>query len=178
MVITRSRLGMYADSALRKVVLPELVPPLINRLYPDSTTCRRKSAASSVTAPNPSSFSMVMGSGNLRMVTAAPSRAMGGNTTFTREPSSRRASTIGEATLTVRFTRLTICWIMSSSCSSPSNLRFHNSMRPFRSTNTRPAPFTMTSDTSRSSISSCKMSNLRKLSNRLVRSHRRSLRGR
>ena len=47
---------------------------------------------------------MVMGlSGNLRIVTMGPLSATGGNTTFTLEPSSSLASTMGSASLTNRL---------------------------------------------------------------------------
>lgn len=109
MVITRSLWGIKEDSAFKKVVFPELVPPLTKILYLASTRRSINPAASAVMASRRMSFSMVIGSGNLRMVTAGPSSATGGSTICTLDPSSNLASAIGEDTLTTRFTRPTIC---------------------------------------------------------------------
>ena len=178
MVITRSPEGMKDDNAFRNVVFPEFVPPLINILHPSSTSCSRKPAASVLMALKRISFSMVIGSGNFLIVTTGPSRATGGRTTWTLEPSSSLASTIGEDTFTTRLTLLTICCMISSSCSGLSKFLSHNSILPFLSINIFPAPFTMISDTELSSISSCRISRRRKLSKRLPRSQSRSFKGR
>lgn len=78
--MTRSVFGIKAESAFKKVVLPELVPPLMKMLYPAATAFFRKAAASAVSVPKPISVSIVMGSGNFRMVTAGPPREIGGST--------------------------------------------------------------------------------------------------
>ena len=84
------------DNAFKNVVLPEPVPPLIKMLYPPSTSFLRKSAASFVIEPHLIKSSIVIWSaGNFLIVTAAPSIATGGKTTFTLEPSGNLVSTIG-----------------------------------------------------------------------------------
>ena len=80
LVITRSVLGIKDDRAFKNVVFPELVPPLTKILYRSATSPSRNCAASSVTAPKPISFSIVIGSGNFRIVTTGPSSATGGST--------------------------------------------------------------------------------------------------
>ena len=60
-VITRSSAGMNSDSAFRKVVLPEPVPPLMKMLQPVRTALLRNAAASGLTEPWAVSFSMVSG---------------------------------------------------------------------------------------------------------------------
>ena len=50
------------------------------------------------------------------MESSGPSTASGGMTAFTREPSGRRASTIGEDSSTRRPTRETIFSMMRSRC--------------------------------------------------------------
>ena len=109
MVMMRSPAGINPERAFRKVVFPEPVPPLTKMLYPAFTSFSRKSAASSVMLPPKISRSISKASGNFRMVRVGPSRAAGGSTTWTRDPSSSRASAMGCAKLTVRFTRLTTC---------------------------------------------------------------------
>ena len=178
MVITRSVSGIKEERAFKKVVFPEFVPPQTNRLYFAFTSCSKNWADSSVSAWKRISFSMVMGSGNLRMVTTGPSSATGGSTMWTLDPSSSLASAMGEDTLTIRFTFPTICWIMSSNCSVFSNRRFHKTMFPFFSIKIFPAPLIMISVTSLSSKSSWRISSRRKLSYRLFRSHSRSFKGR
>ena len=97
----RSSRGMKFDMALRNVVFPEPVPPLIKILYLALTSFPRKSAASGVMEPYFKSWSTVIGVlENFRMVTMGPDRESGGRTTFTREPSASRVSTIGLASLT------------------------------------------------------------------------------
>ena len=61
---------------------------------------------------------------NLRMVSAGPATASGGMMAFTREPSGRRASTIGEASSTRRPMRLMILSMMRSRCWSSTNCAF------------------------------------------------------
>ncbi len=119
MVTTRCSVGMCSDRAFKKVVLPDPVPPETKMLYPARTRRIRKSAASCERDPRATIRARVNGSReNLRMEMAEPSMAMGESTTLTREPSCRRASTMGWASLTVRLALPTICWITSASFSS------------------------------------------------------------
>ena len=96
MVTMRSSPGMADDKTLSSVVLPEPVPPETRMLQRAITERRRKRAMRSSSEP-----SLIMSStpsrlvGNLRMVTQGPRSATGGMTALTREPSGRRASTIG-----------------------------------------------------------------------------------
>jgi hypothetical protein len=60
-VIIRSLLGIYCDNALRNVVLPEPVPPLIKILYPAITNRSKSSAASCVIEPNRNKSAIAIG---------------------------------------------------------------------------------------------------------------------
>ena len=116
MVIMRSSEGIKLDNAFKKVVFPEPVPPLTKILYFASTHLLRKSAASPEMAPQSMrSPKLITFSGNFRIFTMGPFRAIGASTIFTREPSSSLASQMGFAESTVRFTRYTILWMISSS---------------------------------------------------------------
>ena len=78
------------------VVLPEPVPPDTKMFRRASTQAFRKSNISGVLVPKRMRSSTVNGeAANLRMVMTGPTRLMGGMTALTREPSTRRASTIG-----------------------------------------------------------------------------------
>ena len=158
MVITRSSGGI-------KVVFPAPVPPLTKILYRAAASIFKRSAASLVTLPYSRSRSMVIGSGNFRIVRIGPFSATGSSTTWTLEPSSSLASTMGDAVLTVRLTRLTICRISSRSCSRDSKDFSHLRILPSVSTNTSSGPLTMISVIPGSSTSSCRISSLRKESN-------------
>ena len=95
-VMIRSSLGMNEESTFRVVVLPEPVPPDTKMLRRASTQARRKSNISGVAVPNRIRSSTVNGvAANLRMVSTGPISDSGGMMAFTREPSARRASTIG-----------------------------------------------------------------------------------
>src|ERR1700704_7100713 len=93
----RSVSGMKDDRMLRSVVLPEPVPPETRMLNLARTQDRRKVMSSGlaewdrVTMSVGPHFSLV----NFRIVRQGPFRAIGGITTFTRDPSFRRASQIG-----------------------------------------------------------------------------------
>lgn len=96
MVMIRSRSLMNADKALSKVVLPEPVPPEIKTLRRPSTTASSSLDISGVRLPNSTSRSMPMGvRENFRIETKGPSTAKGGMMALIREPSARRASTMG-----------------------------------------------------------------------------------
>ena len=121
-VIILSSLGIKAESAFRNVVLPEPVPPLIKILYFALTSLDRNETASSVILPHSISSLIPIGlSGKRRMVKAGPFSATGLSTTLTRAPFSSRASTIGEASFTVRLQPAAIFCITSSSFSLDSN---------------------------------------------------------
>ncbi|KHF33513.1 hypothetical protein CM49_04313 [Paenibacillus sp. P1XP2] len=108
-VITRSSPGINWDKAFKKVVFPEPVPPLIKMLYLPATSFCRNNEASSPSAPRLVKSSIVIGfSGNFRIVMVGPLSAIGGRTILTREPSFSLASTIGDDSLTTRFTPDTI----------------------------------------------------------------------
>ncbi|MNV84543.1 hypothetical protein D3C71_1784230 [compost metagenome] len=135
MVTTRSSGGMNWDKALRKVVLPDPVPPLMKMLYFAATRSRSSSAASSPSVSLRTSPSIVIGeSGNLRIVIAGPFSATGGSTTLTREPFRRRASTIGDDSLTTRLTSETITWMISSRRAADSNPTGRRRISPSSST--------------------------------------------
>lgn len=162
MVITLSSLGIKLDSAFKKVVLPEPVPPLINILYPAMTSFSKKQAASSDIEPISINFFMVMGlSGNFLIVTTGPSSATGGRTILTLEPSGSLASTIGLDSFIIRFDLDTICCTTSSNFFDDSNCFFHGRIAPFCSINILFAPLIMISVMEVSSTSSCNISNLR-----------------
>ena len=97
MVTMRSCSGMKAESALSIVVFPEPVPPEMTRLTLETTAARRKPAAASLRLPMRIRSSMPKRSvWNLRIVITGRPTAIGESTMLTREPSGRRASTIGE----------------------------------------------------------------------------------
>lgn len=77
--------------------MPLPVPPEMTMFFLARTQRWRKRPICGVKAPNWVSLSRVRGTlANFRMVMQDPRRAMGRITAFTREPSLRRASTMGE----------------------------------------------------------------------------------
>ncbi len=89
------------------------------------TQASRKSAVRWLNEPKLTRSLTVSGSAeNLRMVSAEPSMASGGMTALTRDPSGRRASTIGLDSSTRRPMRETILsmvrrrWFSSLNCAS------------------------------------------------------------
>ena len=95
------------------VVLPEPVPPEISTLQRQRPITCSTRAPSGLIEPNLTRSSRVSLSFlNLRMVSVGPSSDSGGAMTLTREPSSRRASQIGELSSTRRPTWLTMRWQM------------------------------------------------------------------
>ena len=108
-VTIRSSAGMKDDTTLSRVVFPEPVPPEMMMFRRPFTQSARKSRTLGLNVPNAIRSLSVNGSvENLRMVSMAPSRAIGGMTALTREPSGRRASTSGLASSMRRPTRPTI----------------------------------------------------------------------
>src|SRR4026209_1240598 len=96
MVTIRSSFGMNDDRTFSVVVLPEPVPPETKRFKRASTQARRKSNMSEVAVPNRIRSSVVNGDAeNFRIVITGPTSDRGGMMSLTREPSVRRASTIG-----------------------------------------------------------------------------------
>src|SRR6266508_2312 len=99
----RSSPGMNADIAFRVVVLPVPVPPEMRMFSFPLTQEARNCAAFGEIDPNEIRSFIVYGSReNFRIVSVGPRRAKGGMIAFTREPSGRRASTIGEDSSTRR----------------------------------------------------------------------------
>src|SRR6516162_5485847 len=153
MTTSRSSDGRPATRALRSVVFPVPVPPVISMLSRASIASCMIRSWPAVTVPVRTSSSAVKKRPwNLRMVKVVPPRLTGGKAAATRDPSGRRESSKG----------------CSSEMSSPrARARFRTatrrlcsrtvtsgtaSMRPSRSTNTAPEPFTMTSVTAGSRI--------------------------
>ena len=119
----------------RNVVLPAPVPPEIRMLMrpaPPPTAPRsisgemlfNSSSASAVSGPVP----------KRRMESAGPSSASGGMMAFTREPSGRRASTIGEDSSMRRPTGETMRSMICIRCRSSRNTISVFSRMPPRST--------------------------------------------
>ena len=105
---------------LSKVVLPEPVPPETRIFKRRSTHNRKKSAseAGKVCCATRSCISKRF-LGNFRMVRLAPLTEIGGKTAFSREPSGKRASTIGEASSILRPSGYTMRSItLRTACSS------------------------------------------------------------
>ena len=76
--------------------MPEPVPPEITMFFVASTHTRRKFPIGSDRLPNPMrSSTWIRFFGNLRIVIVGLSSASGGMMAWTREPSGRRASTVG-----------------------------------------------------------------------------------
>ena len=91
------------------VVLPVPVPPTTIRLILPRTRASRKTAASMVSDPRLMRSCMTRArSGNFRTVSTGPRRASGGTMALIREPSARRASTMGEDSSTRRPTPCTM----------------------------------------------------------------------
>src|SRR3954471_16523451 len=105
----RSSPGMNADIAFRVVVLPVPVPPEMRMFSLPLTQAARNCAAFGEIEPNEIRSFIVYGSReNFQIVTVGPLSASGGRIAFTREPSGRRASTIGDDSSTRRPTCDTI----------------------------------------------------------------------
>ncbi len=109
MVTMRSVAGMYPDRTLSMVVLPAPVPPDITTLSLDRTIALNVLATGSVKVPIRSrSATPNRSTAKRRIDNTGPSMARGGMMAFTRDPSARRASTIGEDSSTRRPTAETI----------------------------------------------------------------------
>ena len=85
------------------------MPPLISTFSRALTQCDRKSSIGRVSARSVTrSSAFSRSAGKRRIESSGPSTASGGMIALTREPSGRRASTIGELSSTRRPTALTM----------------------------------------------------------------------
>ena len=115
----RSVSGIADESAFSSVVLPEPVPPEMRMLSCAWTHRRRKSTDSSESEPRLTmSWRLSRFRENFRIVTSGPESESGGMIAFTRLPSGRRASTIGDDSSTRRPTWATILLMMRRRCES------------------------------------------------------------
>ena len=118
-----------------------------------STQAARNCAASAEIDPNVIRSFIVYGSReNFRIVSVGPLRASGGMIAFTREPSGRRASTIGELSSMRRPTLDTTRSMICSRWASSRKITGVSSSLPSRSTYTWRAVLTRMSETSGSRI--------------------------
>jgi hypothetical protein len=119
MVTMRSFSGMKPDMTFSNVVLPEPVPPEITTLRRAFTTARNNSTNDSLSVPKRTKSAGVNASTAKRRIdNTGPSIASGGMMTLTREPSLRRASTIGCDSSIRRPTAETIRSMMFMRCAS------------------------------------------------------------
>ncbi len=131
----RSRSGKKEESTLRKVVLPEPVPPLTMQLSRASTAALRNSITGAGTAPILIRSSVVRRFlPNRRIVIDAPSIATGSMIALTREPSGSRASTIGDDSSMRRPSGVMMRSMINRSCCASVKCFVVGSMRPRRST--------------------------------------------
>jgi hypothetical protein len=131
----RSVSGTKDDSTLSSVVLPVPVPPDTRMFRPPRTHAEISPASAGVSVPRPMRSSTWSGSReNLRMVSMGPSTASGGITAFTRDPSARRASTIGDDSSMRRPTWATMRSITRRRWSLDRNRASVASITPWRST--------------------------------------------
>ena len=122
MVTTRWSFCMKLLNVFSKVVLPEPVPPLIMMLSLALIHPSKSITISGVNAlkfSNPSSLTGF--EPNRRIETHAPSSASGGMIALTREPSSKRASTMGLVSSTRRPTLETIRSMICIKCALSRN---------------------------------------------------------
>ena len=98
MVIIRLSLGINPEKIFNVVVFPEPVPPEIRILSSPFTAASMNFAICGEADLYSSRLSMVrLSTEKRRIETEGPSKAKGGIMAFTREPSTNRASTIGDA---------------------------------------------------------------------------------
>ena len=96
MVMIRSRSGMNADIAFKRVVLPDPVPPEIITFKRPSTMDRSNSMSVELSDPKRTRSSIRSASFRKRLIDrTGPSIANGGMIALTGEPSGRGASTMG-----------------------------------------------------------------------------------
>ncbi|MNM80134.1 hypothetical protein D3C81_920850 [compost metagenome] len=134
MVTTRSLSGMKLDRMLSSVVLPEPVPPLTTMFRRSLTAMIRNSSIGGFSEPNVSRSSPCsLRLENLRMLMLGPRNATGGMIALTREPSFKRASTIGELSSMRRPSGVTMRSMADNTARSLVKLTVDCSMRPARS---------------------------------------------
>jgi hypothetical protein len=115
----RSLFGIAADTAFRSVVFPDPVPPETRTFSCASMQRERKSTDSSESEPMLiMSSSVSRRRANFRIVSSGPESESGGMIAFTRLPSGRRASTIGDASSIRRPIWDTILLMMRRRCDS------------------------------------------------------------
>ena len=118
----RSLSGIADDSAFRRVVFPEPVPPEMSTFSCAWMQRLRKSTDSSFIEPR-----LIMSCSprrlreNFRIVSSGPDSESGWMIAFTREPSGRRASTIGDDSSMRRPICATIRLMMRRRCESSVN---------------------------------------------------------
>ena len=139
-----------ATSALSRLVLPDEVAPLINTLHRASTT----DTSSAATSGSANSARARRRTPNRRNVRQGPSTATGGITAHTREPSARRASTIGDSRSSRRPSGARIRSMRRGVTSASS--RPARTMVPSRSIHTSPPLLTITSLTPGSARNRCR----------------------
>jgi hypothetical protein len=131
----RSLSGMNDDRQLSSVVFPEPVPPEMRMFSRDRTIARRTVTMSDVSDPRRMRSSTVSGLRPKRRIeSSGPSSASGGMIALTREPSGRRASTIGELSSTRRPIRDTMRSMICMRCASSRKITDVGSSLPRRST--------------------------------------------
>ena len=132
--MTRSSAWMYRERLLSSVVFPEPVPPLMMMLHRACTAADRKSITPWGNAPWRIRSSTVSGlEPNRRMDMAGPSSASGGMMAFTRDPSARRASTMGLVSSTRRPIRPTMRSMICRRWALSRNVTSDRSSLPLRS---------------------------------------------
>src|SRR5581483_1155828 len=153
MVTMRSESAINADSTLSSVVFPAPVPPettIFNRAA--TQACSRSRIPSVRDRFRTRSRSVSASRPNRRIERSGPSTATGGMTALTREPSGKRASTMGEDSSIRRPTRETTFSMMRSKWALSLNSTGVRKRRPLRSTYTRYGVLTRMSET----VGSCK----------------------
>ena len=134
-VITRSPWGMLRERMFSMVVLPEPVLPEIRIVSRARAADSSTIIISAVALFNSTRLLLRTGPRpKRRMDIEGPSMASGGMMAFTRDPSGRRASTIGDDSSTRRPTRDTMRSIICNRCASSRNRAAVLCSRPIRST--------------------------------------------
>ena len=150
MATIRSSSGKSSMSALRRVVLPDPVPPETRMLRRERNTRSASARTSSGSAPCFTRSSAEKARLPKRRTVIATVGLAGGTQMATREPSSRRASTIGE--LAGSSPKGRAMWMAARRRADSSRSGASCAVnRPARSTQTLPGPLIMISLTSESS---------------------------
>ena len=126
---------MNDDSAFSIVVLPVPVPPLIRQFSFAFTQAARNASISGVALLMATRSLIRSGEPPKRRIeSTGPSMASGGMMAFTREPSGRRASTIGDDSSMRRPTRETMRLMICCRCALSRKRTLVSSSLPKRST--------------------------------------------